>query len=90
MNATCPVCNLRFERGPGYFTGAMYGSYTISLGLTLPVWMTMLVTGAPLGLTLAVGVALVIALAPISFHLSRVAWLHVDCHLNPQTFEADL
>src|SRR6185369_9788049 len=32
MHERCGVCGLRFEREPGYFVGAMYMSY----GLTLP------------------------------------------------------
>src|SRR5205085_4255759 len=31
MNALCPVCGLRFEREPGYFLGAMYFSYPLSI-----------------------------------------------------------
>lgn len=89
FNAACPVCGLRFEREAGYFTGAMYASYTISLGLTFPVWMTMLLSGASLLPTLVVAIALVVGLAPVSFHYSRVAWLHIDCHFNPHTFESD-
>ncbi len=89
MNETCPVCALRFVRESGYFTGAMYASYMIGIGLTLPVWMAFLLSGASLGVTLAVAIGMIVALAPISFHYSRVAWLHVDCHFNPRTFEAD-
>src|SRR5689334_22701285 len=31
MNATCPVCGLRFEREPGYFVGSMYVSYFFAM-----------------------------------------------------------
>src|SRR4051812_24822754 len=34
MHDVCPVCGLKFDREPGYFLGAMYFSYLISL---LPV-----------------------------------------------------
>lgn len=33
MAERCPVCDLRFEREPGYFLGAMYISYGIALVL---------------------------------------------------------
>ena len=89
MHERCPVCALQFEREPGYFTGAMYASYMIGIGLTLPVWMTLLLGGAGLGVTLAVAIGMIICLAPVSFHYSRVAWMHVDCYFNPKTFEAD-
>ena len=31
MNRRCPVCGYKFERGPGYFTGAMYFSYALEI-----------------------------------------------------------
>ena len=31
MFERCPVCDLRFEREPGYFMGAMYISYVLGL-----------------------------------------------------------
>jgi hypothetical protein len=89
MHEECPECGVHYERESGYFTGAMYASYAIGIGLTLPVWMTLLFSGAALSVVLTVAIGMILALAPISFHYSRVAWLHVDCHFNPLTFEAD-
>ena len=31
MNEVCPVCGLRFEREPGYWTGAMVASYALGV-----------------------------------------------------------
>jgi hypothetical protein len=31
MHEQCPVCGLRFEREPGYFTGAMYLRYIVGV-----------------------------------------------------------
>jgi hypothetical protein len=41
MHEQCPVCGLRFEREPGYFTGAMYLSYGVAIVATVPVWLIM-------------------------------------------------
>lgn len=89
MNSACPVCALVFEREPGYFTGAMYASYAIGIFGTLPAWMIPLFAGAPLATVLLIGIGLTVLLGPISFHYSRVAWMHVDCYFNPKTFESD-
>ena len=86
MHGSCPVCALVFERGSGYFTGAMYVSFGMGTLGTLPVWMWMLLAGASLGAVIAVGIGLVVLLMPVSFHYSRVAWLHVDCYFNPESF----
>ncbi|GAB3978960.1 hypothetical protein GCM10028806_43230 [Spirosoma terrae] len=29
MHENCPVCGLRYEAEPGFFTGAMYVSYAL-------------------------------------------------------------
>ncbi len=87
MHAACPVCHLVYEREPGYFTGAMYASYFLGIFLTLPVWMWMLFAGAELVPILVVAFLLVLALTPVSFHYSRVIWMHIDCYFNPKTFE---
>jgi len=87
MHLACPVCHLVYEREPGYFTGAMYASYFLGIFLTLPVWMWMLFAGAELVPILVVAFLLVIALTPVSFHYSRVIWMHIDCYFNPKTFE---
>src|SRR5712671_2207503 len=31
MHERCPTCDLKFEREPGYFLGAMYVSYALGL-----------------------------------------------------------
>lgn len=87
MRQSCEVCDLVFEREPGYFTGAMYASYFIGIFLTLPVWMVMLLGGAALALVLVVAIGMVVLLTPVSFHYSRVFWMHIDCYFNPATFE---
>ncbi len=87
MRERCLVCGLRFEREYGYFTGAMYASYFIGVFATLPVWMFMLLTGYRLIPILVVANGMIIIVTPISFHYSRVFWMHIDCYFNPKTFE---
>ena len=42
MYESCPVCGLKYEREPGYFLGAMYFSYMLSippgLAIVLLLW----------------------------------------------------
>ena len=35
MNERCSVCDLKFEREPGYFLGAMYVSYGLGLVIVM-------------------------------------------------------
>ena len=37
MKSHCPVCNLQFEVEPGFFWGAMYVSYALTVGMMLVI-----------------------------------------------------
>lgn len=83
----CPACGLVFERAAGYFTGAMYVSYTLGIFLTLPVWFGLLYARQPLWMVLSASVTAVVLLMPVSFHYSRTIWLHLDYRFEPGAFE---
>jgi hypothetical protein len=80
MNDPCPVCGLVFQREEGYFLGAMYTSYGLSVALLgvsylvaaalLPGWSSLAVAG----------VALVpfLPFIPAVFRYSRVLWVYLD------------
>lgn len=80
MAHECEVCALRFEREPGYFTGAMYVSYVIALPIFVSVFLLLgrvaptLRVEAALGLT----VLLVLPFVPLVFRFSRILWIHFD------------
>ena len=90
MNERCPVCGVKFERGPGYFTGAMYFSYALGI----PIFAA----GMILGKLLVVPtwplywIALVVWLAflpltPVVFRYSRVLFIHLDRFFDPDGSE---
>ena len=84
MNERCPHCNLRFEREPGYFLGAMYFSYAISLPsgclLLFVVWY---LTGWTFYQSFAATFAIYLPFVPLIFRYSRVLWLHWDRAIDP-------
>ena len=84
MNEVCPVCGLRFEREPGYWTGAMVASYALGVPilvvLILGVW---LVTRWDVTFVLAVADGLFILVAPLVWRYSRIIWLHLDWLVDP-------
>lgn len=86
MNERCPVCDFKFERGPGYFTGAMYFSYALGIPI--------IAAGTILGkllfpayalhwILLAVWVAF-LPLVPVVFRYSRVLFIHFDRYFDPE------
>jgi uncharacterized protein (DUF983 family) len=80
MNEECGDCGLAFHREPGYFTGAMYVSYAMSVpALGLASWIIHL--AAP-GLSFAAVAVLAtlacLPLVPFLFRWSRIVWIHFD------------
>ena len=80
MFRTCPVCDLQWEREPGYFVGAMYFSYPMAIVLLVgflflyqfllpilnPYWTGLLAVLSFLPFT------------PMVFRYSRTIWVHFD------------
>lgn len=84
MYERCLVCNLKFEREPGYFLGAMYfgfglGVVTIAL-LAAVVWE---VIRWPLIKSTVAGMVLFLPLAPVLTWLARVLWIYMDQAIDP-------
>lgn len=75
MNEACRACGLRFERGEGFFLGAMVVSYTFT-GLMLAPILILVIAGA-----LSVGAAVAVMAAwcvlfPLAFYrTSKSLWM---------------
>jgi hypothetical protein len=85
MRAACAVCHLRFEREPGYFIGAIYINYGVTVLLALAGFQILDMTLDP---TLTQQLLLWVAFAslfPLFFYrYSKSLWLCVDCWINPE------
>ncbi len=87
MPEACPVCQEDFSREPGFYFGAAYVSYA----LTVALWVAVLVALScfdwwgllqfsffeDVGLFLSTGIAMLILLLPVIARLSRSIWLHM-------------
>ena len=78
MYDRCTHCGLKYEKEPGFFYGAMYVSY----GLTVALWVTLAVIIFPFynmspWLFLGIGVVALFLLLPIIYRLSRAIWLSI-------------
>jgi len=84
MYPECPVCGLKFDREPGYFLGAMYFSYVISippgLAIVLLIWRW---TGWPFDTVMLCAFAAYLPLVPVVTRWSRVLWIYVDRRFDP-------
>jgi uncharacterized protein (DUF983 family) len=84
MHEKCPVCGLKYEREPGYFLGAMYFSYLLSLPpgliLVLLLWRW---TGWPFDTVMLGAFVCYLPLVPAVTRWARVVWLYVDRYFDP-------
>jgi uncharacterized protein (DUF983 family) len=84
MYERCLSCNLRFEREEGYFLGAMYISYGLSLlsiGLLSVLFWSM--TDWPLIKDVGWALILFLPFAPAMTLFARVLWIYLDQAIDP-------
>lgn len=85
MHERCPECELKFEREPGYFLGAMYVSYGIGV-IILALLCLLLWRLTDWGLNRVILGACVFFLPfvlPVTL-LSRVLWIYFDRAVDPE------
>ena len=85
MHPRCPRCGLRFEREPGYFLGAMYFSYPLSipiLGILILAWH-LLLPGWRIEFVIGLAAISYIPFMPPVYRYSRVFWIYFERWANP-------
>jgi hypothetical protein len=84
MRSRCPSCDLVFEREAGYFVGAIYINYglTVTIALAgyfgLDAWLA-----PPLAWQLILWGSFAVLFPLWSFRLSRTLWLSLDHLVDP-------
>ena len=81
----CPACGLKFEREQGYFLGAMYVSYLVSIppvaALVLLFWK---VSGWQFDLSIGAAFVAYLPCVPLVARFARVGWMYVDQSFDPR------
>jgi uncharacterized protein (DUF983 family) len=80
MNERCPACGHRFQREPGYFLGAMYFSYPLSIVVLGAATLLIHWFWPQLRLDIAVTIAVLPLLlcVPAIVRYARILWMHWD------------
>ena len=84
MVPRCPVCGLTFERETGYFIGAIYINYGLTVGLAVGAtspsrrWFA-----PPPGWQVAVWGTFAVLFPLWSFRYSKALWLALDHLVDP-------
>lgn len=74
----CPVCQQKYVLEPGFYYGAMYVSYALTIALSVAVFVAMSVLWHfEILWYLGINALLIILLFPPIFRLSRAAWANL-------------
>jgi uncharacterized protein (DUF983 family) len=77
MNKHCPVCGADFEPEPGFYFGAMFVSYAISVGLFVAIGVFLFFVFRPSDEVYLICITTAAVLStPFSFRYSRVLFLY--------------
>ena len=84
MHERCEDCDLKFEREPGYFLGAMYVSYGLALA-TIAMIAALLwsISSRSIVKDIAWACILFLPLAPSLTLFARVLWIYLDQTIDP-------
>lgn len=78
MNKNCQLCGEDFERETGFYYGAMYASYglTVAFGVAIFVLMCVLLNFDAITFLIVFGTLQVI-LMPVLYRISRLMWINI-------------
>jgi uncharacterized protein (DUF983 family) len=79
MHVKCKSCNYTFDREPGYFLGAMYISYGLSvlLGILAFLAITFMLPTIDLFVKTLLVIAIILLCGRKNYKLSRVIYIHI-------------
>ncbi|MBI3133536.1 MAG: DUF983 domain-containing protein [Bacteroidetes bacterium] len=82
----CSVCNHKFEMETGFFYGAMYVSYALSVAFSVSIFVAIgvLFPQSPYYVYLIAILTGIVVLMPVTYRLSRLVWMNFFYHYEPQ------
>ncbi len=88
MHRRCPKCGLPLEPGPGYYIGALYPNYAITIVVVTAVyWFCALVLGLDQSTTLWISLALLFIFPVWFYPHARSLWLTMMYNIRTSQFE---
>jgi hypothetical protein len=76
MNENCPRCSHHFEKEPGFFLGAMYISYALTIAESVTVYLSIQYFITEPAVLLLIIVAVVGPMTLINYRSSRILWMY--------------
>ncbi len=85
MCERCGICDLKFEREPGYFLGAMYFSFAMGVLVMAPIAVSLwILTGWWITKVIICSAVLFLPFAPTITLFARVLWIYFDQSVDPE------
>lgn len=76
MNSTCPNCGVGLEPEPGFYQGAMYVGYAITIAVIIMVGLSLYYLGDPSEwVYIGIVISLMFLIAPLNYRYSRILYL---------------
>ena len=81
----CEHCGQTYQLEPGFFFGAMFVNYGLTVGIGIAVFLAMRILGGEWALHgYLIGIILaIVALAPLTFRLGRSIWINFFIKYDP-------
>lgn len=78
MHKACPKCGLNYQPEPGFYYGAGYVSYALTVAIAITVFTALYPFVHWYNIEIYIGIigGTLLLTAPINFRLSRVIWLN--------------
>lgn len=84
LHERCPICGLKFDRGDGYFTGALALNLLLAEVVATALWLPLAVDPrVPIATVYLVGVLASVGLPILGFRHTRAIWIALDRLINP-------
>ena len=78
MNHSCPHCQVMLEPEPGFYQGAMYVGYAITVASILIIGVVLYLLGDPSEwVYVGVVITFMLLIAPLNYRLSRILYLYL-------------
>lgn len=85
LHEHCSHCGLRYQFEPGFFYGAMYVSYSLTVAIAVATYVIMqLFFEATIGQVVAALTAALILSSPLVLRLSRITWMNMFIKYEPE------
>jgi hypothetical protein len=78
MNETCPHCEVRLEPEPGFYQGAMFVGYGITMVVAIIVSLILYELGSPADwVYISTFLCVMVLIIPFNYRYSRIIYLHL-------------